>query len=101
MDQHTSERRHARCYALWAAATNFRRHATASNAQRKQSPKNTALFVWGTALIVTGNLTYSAIRHGMPIIDTAAMTILCLYAAKAGAEHAAVILRRSRKGTTR
>ncbi|MFE0207014.1 hypothetical protein [Streptomyces sp. NPDC058985] len=28
MDQHTGERHTARCYALWAAATNFRRHNT-------------------------------------------------------------------------
>lgn len=59
----------------------------------------TALLVWGLALIVTGNLTYSAIRHDMPVLDILALTLLSLYGAKAGAEHAAVILRR--KGADR
>lgn len=102
MDQATRETRLARCYALWAAATNFRRHKTDPSVHASQTPKNTArIFIWGIALIATGNLTYSAIRHNMPIIDIAAMTLLSLYAAKTGAEHLAVILRRTRNGATR
>lgn len=63
--------------------------------------KTTAIFVWGLALAVTGNLTYSAIRHNMPILNTTAITLLTLYAAKAGAENLVAIVRRAKTGATR
>lgn len=60
--------------------------------------KDTTIFVWGIAAVATGNLTYSAIRHHMPVIDVIAMTLLCLYAAKAGAQNLANYLWRDKTG---
>jgi hypothetical protein len=58
MDQHTGERRFARCYALWAAATNFRRHATdpAAKPNRRKPTAQTAL----KALALTATLGAAA-----------------------------------------
>jgi hypothetical protein len=58
MDQHTREHRFARCYALWAAATNFRRHATdpAAKPNRRKPTAQTVL----KALALTATLAAGA-----------------------------------------
>lgn len=58
MDQADKERRMARCYALWAAATNFRRHATDQTGRTtvNQHPAQAAI----KALALTATLAAAA-----------------------------------------
>ena len=54
MDQHTAERRFARCSQLWDAARNFRRHRTAQQDQaaRRNQRKASLLTFTAEALLI-------------------------------------------------
>lgn len=59
---------------------------------------STQFAVWAIALLVAGSLLWSAIRHHMPLLDTAAMFLLCLHAGRAGAQNLVDILGRRNGG---
>ncbi|QBJ94443.1 hypothetical protein D0Z67_29175 (plasmid) [Streptomyces seoulensis] len=58
------------------------------------------LLIWAIALLAVSHPIYSAIRHHMPVLDIAAITLLSLYAAKAGAEHVVTTWHRTQNRST-
>ncbi|MDX3053048.1 hypothetical protein PV378_42290, partial [Streptomyces scabiei] len=75
-----------------------------TNHQRKGTPmQKTKLqaLAWAISLIFTARLVWVAAQHHMPVLDTAAIALLVLYAAKAGAENIINGVRNTRTGGPR
>lgn len=61
----------------------------------KKNPTQIAL--WVIAVLVAARLTWTAIQHHMPALDTATIALFALYGTKAGAENLARAFKTARK----
>lgn len=59
-------------------------------------PIKTAALAWIISAVLTARLAWSAHQHGMHALDVAAIALLSLYAAKAGAHGLIAAARNSR-----
>ncbi|MBE4761723.1 hypothetical protein [Streptomyces caniscabiei] len=66
-------------------------------------PTKLNAIAWTISLIFTARLVWSAAQHDMHVLDVAAIALLGLYAAKAGADNLITAARtaRARKGAAR
>lgn len=66
-------------------------------------PTKVNAIAWAISLALTARLVWSAHQHGMPVLDVAAIALLVLYAAKAGATNLITAARnaRSQNGAAR
>ncbi|KFG02526.1 hypothetical protein IQ62_01485 [Streptomyces scabiei] len=66
-------------------------------------PTKLNVIAWTISLVFTARLVWSAAQHGMPLFDVAAIALLVLHAAKAGADNIINAARaaRSKNGAAR
>ena len=66
-------------------------------------PTKLNVIAWTISLPLTAYLVWSAARHGMPLLEVAAIALLVLNSAKAGADNlvAAARAARSKNGAAR
>ena len=66
-------------------------------------PTKVNAIAWAISFVFTARLAWSAHQHSMAILDVAAIALLSLYAAKAGADNIINAARnaRSQKGANR
>ena len=66
-------------------------------------PTKVNAIAWAISFVFTARLAWSAAQHGMHVLDVAAIALLSLYAAKAGANNLINAARnaRSKNGAAR